>query len=45
MSNHVAAYLLYGLGFCGLVFSLARTYYLVWKSKKERQEGGPRPRR
>ncbi|HUO57340.1 MAG TPA: hypothetical protein VMV05_04095 [bacterium] len=36
MSRHFLAFIFFGVGFCGLMFSLLRTYYLVWKLKKER---------
>ena len=38
--DHRAAYILYGVGFCGLLFSIVRTYYRIWKMKKEREAAG-----
>ena len=38
MFRHTASYILFGIGICGLLFALARTYYLVWKMKKEREK-------
>lgn len=37
MIKHPVSYVFFGIGALGLVFALARTYYLVWKSKKERE--------
>jgi hypothetical protein len=37
MSKTITAFILFGIGILGLLFSLGRTYYLVWKMKKERE--------
>lgn len=34
-----ASHFLYAVGICGLLFALIRTYYLVWKLRKEREQG------
>jgi hypothetical protein len=44
MFRHNISYLFFGVGIAALLFSLIRTYYLVWKMKKERDERGRRPR-
>jgi len=38
MFRHTASYFFFGIGIAGLLFSLVRTYYLVWKMKKEGDE-------
>jgi hypothetical protein len=38
--QHKASYFLFGIGVAGLLFALIRTYYLVWKMKKEREARG-----
>lgn len=44
MSRHDLALVLYGIGFCALVFSLVRTYYRVWQIKKDSQRSSrPNP--
>lgn len=43
MIHHRISYFLFGIGLCGLLFSLGRTYYLFWKLKKERERGRYRP--
>jgi hypothetical protein len=35
MSRHFFALALYGVGLSAILFSLIRTYYRVWKVKKE----------
>jgi hypothetical protein len=35
MSRHFFALILYGVGLCAILFALIRTYYRVWKVKKE----------
>jgi hypothetical protein len=35
MSQHSLALVFYGIGGVALLFSLIRTYYRVWKIKKE----------
>jgi hypothetical protein len=40
MLKHNISYVLFGIGIAGLLFALVRTYYLVWKMKKEREQGG-----
>jgi hypothetical protein len=42
--NFRPSFVFYGVGFLALLFVLARTYYLVWKMKKEREEGAFRSR-
>jgi hypothetical protein len=37
MAKTTAAFILFGIGILGLLFSLGRTYYLLWKMKKERE--------
>jgi hypothetical protein len=44
MIKHTVSYFFFGIGALGLSFALARTYYLVWKQKKEREKGGVKPR-
>jgi hypothetical protein len=38
MFKHTLSYFLFGIGIAGLLFSVIRTYYLLWKSKKERDD-------
>ncbi len=38
MSKDLLALFLFGIGILGLLFSLGRTYYLVWKLKKDREK-------
>jgi hypothetical protein len=40
--RHLAALFLIGAGIVSLLFSLARTYYMVWKLKKGRETKGDR---
>jgi hypothetical protein len=37
MLKNTSSYFFFGVGFVALVFTIARTYYLVWKRKKERE--------
>lgn len=39
MLKPTASHFLYAIGICGLLFALIRTYYLVWKLRKERERG------
>ena len=39
MTKHIAAWLLYAVGVCGILFSLARTLYLLRKRKREEANG------
>ncbi len=36
MSRHQIAWIFYGIGVLAILFSLARTYYLVWKIRKQK---------
>jgi len=44
MIKHPLSYFFFGIGALGLMFALGRTYYLVWKSKKERETRGSQTR-
>jgi hypothetical protein len=39
------SYVFYGIGIIGLLFALVRTYYLLWKLRKERESEPERWRR
>jgi hypothetical protein len=36
MSRHQIALIFYGFGILAILFSLARTYYIVWKIRKQK---------
>lgn len=40
MFRHVLSYFLFSVGIAGFMFALGRTYYLVWKMRKERESRG-----
>jgi hypothetical protein len=40
MDKHTVSLILFSIGIAAILFSLFRTYYLLWKIKKERDSRG-----
>jgi hypothetical protein len=44
MNKHTVSFILFSIGIAGILFALFRTYYVLWKHKKEIEtRGRPKP--